>query len=196
MKFRIFLLTLANIIAILILLYILEFAGVINYYSRIKKTVNSVVLGKKIMRSEDMNLVEKMEINKAVESLYMKQSDLSKKEKDLDEREKKIVTGEEEVNNEKKMIEKKKQKMKEDEQLKTEYKVKVQDLANKYYNMPPDKSVERIVELKDDILILDIFKEMDAIAAGKGQNSIVPYLYSLMDKETAARLLRKSTVSE
>ena len=50
--------------------------------------------------------------------------------------------------------------------------------------------------LKDDILILKVLVAMDAYADSVGKGRMVSYLYSLIPKDDAARLMRKSTITE
>ena len=60
-----------------------------------------------------------------------------------------------------------------------------------YYNgMPPEKAVERMLELEDQDLI-DILRTAEQLAQEAGQTSIVAYWISLMPPERAAVVNRK-----
>ena len=201
MKFRLFVLIFANIVGLVVIAYFLEIFGISNVYSKIKNssglggTQASYAENNSDVRSGDLEILEEAEKNKLIESFRIKEIELSRKETSLSnlavELEKKQGNLEIEKNN----IEKQKKRIEKERLEKITYQKKVENLAKIYYNMPTKNAMERILELKDDLLILDVLKEMDAYAIKKEQQSVVPFIYSLMPKEDASRLLKKSTVS-
>ena len=197
MKLKVFLLILANLAAAMIVLFFLDVFGIYNGYGKMNAFLGKTFSKSKgIGRSEDISLIEREEQNKLVESFSIREADLKKTEADLKAREDNLLKDAAALKQEKENLEKQKKKIQSDKAEKVAYEKKVQDLSERFYNMPPEKSVERILALGDDLLVLDTLKAMDAIAASKSQTSVVPYLYSLMPPADAARLLRLSTVSE
>jgi flagellar protein FlbB len=72
------------------------------------------------------------------------------------------------------------------------YRENIKTQAGYFTNMPPAAAVERIAQL-DDLLAIDILREIDATAEEEGRISVVPFLLSIMDPEKAATLQRKMT---
>ena len=72
------------------------------------------------------------------------------------------------------------------------YKENIRTQAGYLTNMPPAAAVERIAKL-DDLLAIDILREIDATAEEEGRISVVPFFLSLMDPDKAATLQRKMT---
>ncbi len=181
----------------MIVLFFLDLFGVYHGYGKMNAFVGKY-LGKSkgIGRSEDITLIEREEQSKLIESFSIREADLKKTESDLKAREDNLLKDAAALKQERENLEKQKKKIKADQSEKVAYEKKVQELSERFFNMPPEKSVERILALGDDLLVLDTLKAMDGIAAARNQTSVVPYLYSLMPPADAARLLRLSTVSE
>ncbi len=72
------------------------------------------------------------------------------------------------------------------------YKENIKRQAGYLTNMPPPAAVERISKL-DDLLAIDILRQIDKEAEEEGKVSVVPYFLSLMDPDKAATLQRKMT---
>ncbi len=72
------------------------------------------------------------------------------------------------------------------------YKENIKTQAGYLINMPPPAAVERISKL-DDLLAIDILRQIDKEAEEEGKVSVVPYFLSLMDPDKAATLQRKMT---
>jgi len=194
MKFRAVVLVFANIVAVIILLYFLELFGIYSAYSSLKDRLPGKVRQAAVMRIDDPALIEKEEQAKMIESLQMKETDLAAWEADLKIREEAVLKDAGKTAEEKQQIIEMRKAFELEKQQRESYQEKVRKLADQYSGMPPDKSAVIILGLKDDLLILDVLKGMDQIAASKGQSSIVPFLLTLMPPEDAARLQRKSTV--
>ncbi|MBN8218663.1 MAG: hypothetical protein J0L75_18630 [Spirochaetes bacterium] len=196
MRGRIFLLILANLLAVFIVLFFLDWFDIWNGYTRLLASVGKVAFRSSIVRSEDVSLLEREEQAKLMESFNIREADLKKYESSLKSREDDLTKKSAALVGERESLEAQKKKIAGDKATTVAYDKKVAELSDRLYNMPPDKAVERLLELKDDLLILDVLKGIDAVAASKSQASVVPYLYSLMPKEDAARLLRLSTINE
>lgn len=72
------------------------------------------------------------------------------------------------------------------------YMENVRQQAQYLISMPPEAAVERLSEL-DDLLIIDIFRQIDQLAEETGQLSMVPVYLGMMDPEKAASVQRKMT---
>jgi len=197
LKAKIFLLTTANILAVIIILFFLDYFGVSDLYSTISNSISGLFTAAKTERSdESIKLLERDELEKVYESFRMREADLQEKATNLNTLAEKLAKEKTMLEQEKKSLENTRESF---EQSKKDHRSREQmvlNLANKFANMPPEKAVERILELDNDVLILDVMDGIDEVMAEKGQNSIVPYLYSLMPKEDASRLMKKSTVTD
>lgn len=196
MKGRVFLLVVANLVAIFIVVFFLDYFDIWNGYTRMMKGMGRYALRTELSRVEDLSLLEREEQAKLMESFNLREADIKKAESGVKNREDDLTRREASLAQERENLENLRKKMSGDKAEKATYEKKVADLADRLYNMPPEKAVERLLELKDDLLILDVLKAIDAVATSKSQASVVPYLYSLMPKEDAARLLRLSTINE
>jgi len=198
MKMKVFLLLLANVFAALVLLYFLDMFGVSSLYSDLKKQV--VPLGgpvaKTVSSDEDPWLIEKQEQQKLMESFDLREVDLKEKEKELEEKKTEIIEETAKLASARQKLADQKKEFERQKNEQSSYEQEVKKLAVKYNGMPPESSVAMIVKLGDDLLILDVLEQMDVYAEEQGRSSMVPYLYTLMEPETAARLQRKSTVSK
>lgn len=149
----------------------------------------------KALQERELELIKEIENEKILEAIKEQQKLLEEKEKILAERENSIqaltTALEEEKNNFLRVQELAQQSEKE----KANYQQKVNELAGTFIAMPPEKAVERILALEDDLLIIDIMKSIDSKAIEEGQISIAPYYYSLMKEKDASRILKKSTVT-
>jgi hypothetical protein len=190
-------LVVANLCAAIILMFFLDFFGVYSGYSKISNFLSkSLPKGHGASRDADLSLIEREEQNKLIESFSMREADLKGYEDKLKSREDNLIKDESKIKQERQNLEAQKKKLAANASDKNAYSKKVQDLADRFYNMPPEKAVERILVLGDDLLILDTLKAIDAISVTKGTASVVPYLYSLMPAADASRLLRLSTAGE
>lgn len=200
MNLRTAVLVLANFLGVIVILYFLDFFGVTNLYNTIKtrsflKTQEEVIAQDGFTRSIDKDYIEEAERNKMLESFRIREIEIAKKEMSLSNLQRDLQREKEEMETEKENFQKQREKIKRELENKESYEKKIENLSLVYYNMPPENAVERILELKDDLLIIDVLKEMDRYASTQNKQSIVPFLYSLMPKEDASRLLKKSTVS-
>lgn len=196
MRIRILLYTLANILAIVLALYILDVINVYKGFSQALGVFRSEPEIERPLEQNDINLLRQAETAKVLESFDIREADLEKKEIEITEKAEAVEKDLQVLSEEQKRLQAQKEQEEREKAAAEAYALKVRNLADRFYNMPPDKSSERLLELKDDLLILDTLEEMDAIAAERGQASIVPYIYSIMPAEDASRLLKKSTVSE
>jgi len=141
---------------------------------------------------EDPQLLEKELLNKRLEALSKREKELVLKEKQLNEREQKIKQIEDKLKEESQGLEEEKKLLSEKLHEYDNYKENIKKQAEYFTNMPPKAAVERLSKM-DDLLVIDILRQIDKNAEEKGSSSIVPYLLSLMDPQKAATIQRKMT---
>ena len=141
---------------------------------------------------EDPMLLEKELINKRAEALAEKEKMLKLKEKELESREKQIKQLEEKLKEESKGLEREKKLLSEKLHEYDNYRENIKKQAEYFTNMPPKAAVERLSKM-DDLLVIDILRQIDKNAEEQGKASVVPYFLSLMNPDKAAEIQRKMT---
>ena len=142
--------------------------------------------------AEDPQLLEKEILNKRFEALSQKEKELELKEKQISEKEQQIKQIEDKLKEESQGLEKEKKLLSEKLHEYDNYKENIKKQAEYFTDMPPKAAVERLSKM-DDLLVIDILRQIDKNAEEQGKVSIVPYLLSLMDPEKAATIQRKMT---
>jgi flagellar protein FlbB len=121
-----------------------------------------------------------------IRDLEMFSEELEQRENLLNEREAKL-------NEEAKRLEEQEKVLSEEKRQYDNYRDNIATQAEYFVGMPPRKAVERLQEM-DDLLVIDILREIDHRAEETGSQSIVPYFLSLMEPpEKAAAIQRKMT---
>jgi hypothetical protein len=199
MKLQVFVLSLFNLVIFIVLLYMFDVFGVVDYYTLMRSRIEPNLPGfiTKIYnkpRINDASALTQDDLKKMRESFILREKDISSQEQML-------ITRAVELNTEQETLQQDKDNLllawsnyqaKIDER--SNYQAVLADLAGKLGSMPPQNSVALINELAaggSDELVIDVLLEMDAIAAQAGGNSITSFLISLLDPAVAARLLEK-----
>ena len=196
MRIKIITLLLTNALAVVVILYFIDYLGISDIYSKAREKL----IGERSQPIEvdttvkALTLIEKEEEKKLLESFNIRETELQGWEATLKQNEEDLKAKELELKQERQRLKLQRQKLAAEEDKKEAYDVKVQKLAEKFFNIPPEKAVERILALEDDLLILDILKAMDEYSLRTAQPNIVPYLFSLMPPEDSARLDKKYTL--
>ncbi len=165
----------------------LDYIGMFNFHSlvnRYMKEPESVMTAS----GDEPSLIMREEFEKEKDRLQERIEKLDRREALISEKEKELETEEEKLEEIKKGIELEKKKFQEEKERYSGYQKNVQVLAEKMANMPPEQSVEIMVQWEDP-LIIDVLRQMDQNAAEAGQASITPYLITLMPKEKASRIM-------
>ncbi len=169
-------------IYLLDLLQIIDYRQIINQVPFIRQTY--------AVKIEDPYLLEKVELEKKWQTLDERIRNFDEEKKKLEEESRKIAIDKENVAREKEDVKNMIDNFEKEKAEKESYDKRVDQVALQIENMPPQASV-KILEKQDDLMIIDIFKRMDAHAQETGRKSQVPYLLSLMDPEQSARVQRK-----
>ena len=137
-----------------------------------------------LLEEEFLNKREEMLLAKNRE-LELEKQEVEKKKLELQEIEAKLTEEASRLEEEKKVLS---EKLREYDN----YNENIKKQAGYFTNMPPAAAVERIAKL-EDLLAIDILRQIDAAAEEEGRVSVVPFFLSLMDPEKAATLQRKMT---
>ena len=193
---RLILLIFFNLLLIGLMLYLLDIYNFTNVYSTLKESIfgNSQDTSS-LYSTEEIKLLEIEEHKKIMDAFKIREIELNKKEKAYKEKVKELERQEKQLLNDNKSLSEKKKKWLKEKTKDKEYKKQVEELATTFLNMPPQKAVERLIAIEDDLLIISILKEIEILCIKEERISIVPYLYSLMPKDDAARLFKKSTIT-
>ena len=141
---------------------------------------------------DDEFLLERASIEKTEQRLVDVERDLEKRERELEDQKLLLSEQEAKLSEEAKRLEEQEKVLSEAQRQYDNYKDNVRKQAEYFVSMPPQEAVERLQKL-EDLLIVDILREMDRNAEEAGTQSIVPYFLSLMDAERAASVQRKMT---
>ncbi|MEK6796791.1 MAG: hypothetical protein AABZ39_18590 [Spirochaetota bacterium] len=192
---RIATLLLANVVAVIVLFYVLDVFGLVSYYSVISgQFYRSMPFVPQKKRIEDVALLEKEELAKMRSMFLDRERDLVAKETKLRDKERDLTSREDDINEGKTQLAVAWQALTNQKQKDFEYTKIVKDMATKWKEMPPERTAAILQEHAkngEDQLILDILLEMDKQARDEGGQSITPYLFSLLPPELSARLLEK-----
>jgi flagellar protein FlbB len=142
--------------------------------------------------AEDPLLMERAFIEKREDMLSERERALNLSLQELEARELALKENEAKLREESASIEEEKKVLSEKRREYDNYRENIQRQALYFTGMPPAAAVERLTRL-DDLLAIDILRQIDQTAADEGRQSIVPYFLSLMDPERAATLQRKMT---
>ncbi len=166
----------------------LDYIGIINisgYFSGLKGEPELSMNAS----DDEPSLIEKEEFEKEKEKLLERVEDLDKREAILAEREKSIESDKDKLEQVKNGLQLEQKKIEDERKKDAGYRKNVMVLANKLANMPPEKSVEIMVNW-DEPLIIDVLRQMDADSEAAGKMSITAYLLTLFpNKEQASRIM-------
>ena len=191
---KVFFLLLLLIVIVLGGIYWFDHLGLINY----KKVIGPFeqYLPSFMQRGEevvdDPHLLERELISKREEVLTARYDELVTMVSDLEQKELELKEIEAKLTEETKRLEEEKKVLSEKLSEYDNYRENIAKQAEYFTSMPPDAAVERLAQL-DDLLVIDILRQIDRTAEDEGRLSVVPYLLSLMDPTKAAVIQRKMT---
>jgi flagellar protein FlbB len=133
--------------------------------------------------------MEREEFEKEKQKLAERIEDLDKREALIAEREKDQQAQREKFDEMRKGLDLEKKKFDQERTMYSGYKKNVLVLANKIVNMPPESSVNIMLNWEDP-LIIDVLRQIDADAQEAGRVSITPYLLQIMSEKRADRASR------
>jgi len=157
------------------------------------KTIKSISFKKKVKQSEDPYLLEREELGKFEEKLFLKEEQIVNREKEITAKEVESNKKLESLIEKEKELEKKEKLITNKELQYQDKKKNIREQAVKIYNMPPNDSV-KLLEKQTESDIVDILREIDTYSEELGRQSLSPYLLKLLgdtNKDKAANVLRK-----
>ena len=185
---KIIMAVLLNLFLGAVLLYVLDMTGAVTFES----IMTSLGLSEgEAIKIEDRFLLEREELNKQWLVLSLKEKDYGEKLHQLTTNDQRLKDKENQLKGLEKQLREREKKASEAEMEKIKRSERVRIVADQLMNMPPKDAVPRLEAQTDDLLVIDILRAMDAVAADQGKRSIVPYLLSLMKGERAAAIQRK-----
>jgi flagellar protein FlbB len=175
-------------------IYWFDYLGLINYKRMIGPYEKYLPAFLKRGESaiDDPLLLEKEVLVKREEILLVKTNELELRENELEERELTLKEREAKLMEDLESLEEEKKVLSEKLREYDNYRENILIQAEYFTNMPPAAAVERLSRL-DDLLAIDILRQIDKNADEEGRISVVPYYLSLMDPEKAATIQRKMT---
>ena len=191
---KIFFLLLLLIVIVLGGIYWFDHLGLLNY----RKVIGPLeqYLPAFMQRGEvvgdDPYLLERELLGKREEVLIARYDELETMMSDLEQKELELNEIEAKLTEEMKRLEEEKKVLSEKLNEYDNYRENIAKQAEYFTSMPPDAAVERLAKL-DDLLVIDILRQIDHTAEEEGRLSVVPYFLSLMDPTKAAVIQRKMT---
>ena len=140
-------------------------------------------------KDDEPSLVEREEFEKEKQKLAERIENLDKREALITEKEKELDSQKEKMEETRKGLDLEKKKFDQEKSRYSGYKQNVKVLANKMVNMPPENSVDIMLNWEDP-LIIDVLRQIDADAQDAGRASITPYLIQIMSQKKAERASR------
>jgi len=142
--------------------------------------------------TENQLLLDKEFIRKQQEIMDERERELALARSDLETRDLALKELEAKLGEEAKRLEEENKVLSEKRGAYDNYKDNVRRQAQYFTNMPPKEAVERL-SLLDELLAIDILRQIDRNAEEQGRVSIVPFFLSRMDPAKAASIQRKMT---
>jgi flagellar protein FlbB len=138
---------------------------------------------------DEPSLIEKEEFGKEKEKLLERIEELDKREALIAEKERAIEGEKEKLEQIKSGLNIEQKKLDSERNKDAGYRKNVMVLADKMANMPPEESVQIMVNW-DEPLIIDVLRQMDADSEAAGRMSITAYLLTKFpNKEQASRIM-------
>lgn len=144
-------------------------------------------------KDDEPSLLKWEELRKAQEKLEKDQEAFAVEKLRLDELQKSLQKTEEKLNEREKGLDLERKKFQDERKQYASYQKNIEDLAGKIGNMPPEGAI-KIMNNWDDLLVIDVLRRMDRIAARDGKQSITSYLLFLIqqqDPNRAGNIMRK-----
>ncbi len=164
----------------------LDYIGLIDLQEQREKYMPTTVQRSIDAKDDEPSLLKWEELRKAQEKLSKDQETFSLEQIKLKELDKTLKSKEEKLGELEKGLVLERKKFESDKQQYASYQKNISDLAGKIGNMPPEGAV-KIMNSWNDLLIIDVLRRMDYVAADEGKQSITSYLIYLIQQENPER---------
>lgn len=168
-------------------LFWLDYIGMVDmgpYLSRFRSEPESVLTAP----GDEPSLVEREEFEKQRARLQERIEDIDRREAMLTEKEKNLSGEDEKLRDMKHGLDIEKKKFQSEKTRHSGYIKNIKDLATKIISMPPEESV-KIMEKWEDVLVIDVLRQIDEDAREQGKMSMSSYLITLLPKDKASRVM-------
>jgi len=168
-------------------LFWLDYIGMVDmgpYLSRFRSEPGSVLTAP----GDEPSLVEREEFEKQKARLQERVEDIDRREAMLTEKEKNLSGEDEKLRDMKHGLDIEKKKFQSEKTRHSGYMKNIKDLATKIISMPPEESV-KIMEKWEDVLVIDVLRQIDEDAREQGKMSMSSYLITLLPKDKASRIM-------
>ena len=173
-----------------IIVYFLDIAGIIDVQKDIPLLAGDYENPKVLDDLEYPTEVDKLKIEKEREKLIEQEEQLAIREIQLKEKEDDLEHKMQEIKEIRKGIQEERKRLIFLANDIQDRKKKVQDIANKVRNMPPQRAVEMMRNWKH-FDIIEVIRQIDVDSEREGLPTITPYLLSLFEPEERAEITRK-----
>ncbi len=133
-------------------------------------------------RIEDPNLLEREELAKHWAILNLREQLYQKRLLEIEKKDRNATAKFEQVEQQRRKVEERIKALKEKRLTEESRKKNIKDLASKYANMRPQDAVKIMLNL-DNVIVIDVLKQMDRDAVEQGKQTLTPYLLSLMSQK-------------
>jgi hypothetical protein len=166
----------------------MDYIGLIDVSSYISRFRGEPVLVTDA-KDDEPSLMEREEFEKEKQKFSERIEDLDKREALIAEKEKEIDALKEKTDEARKGLDLEKKKLEQEKTRYSGYKKNVKVLAVKMISMPPDNSVDIMLNWEDP-LIIDVLRQIDLDAQEAGRMSVSSYLLQKMSEKKAERASR------
>lgn len=176
------------------LFYLLDLFSIFNLYSAYRQLTEQKEISQVEISLNELEELEQERYKKMIESFEERELQISNSKFNLKEQEEKLKQKNFDLELARKKLESEINQLKKQKEEESQYQKKINNIATAFSSMEPQRVVERIEEMKDNRMIIDILNSMNKLAASQDKKSIVPFLLSLMDKKKSAEILELSTL--
>jgi len=177
-----------NIIFIILLLAVLHLFKIVDFTALFKYIpfIGSKSKFTPGQRIEDPNLLEREELMKHWQILSLREQLYQQRLIEITKRDREATARFEQVEQQRRELEERTRALQERRISEESRQQNIKYLANKFANMPPKDTVNVMINM-DNVIVIDVLKQMDKDATENGVQSIVPYLITLMSQKDAAK---------
>ena len=169
-----------------------DYLGLLNVKEILAPATRMVGISspEKLENEDDILLLERERLSKREESLTLQQEALKTQGEQLEKMEIELAQKLEMLEEKEKALAEQEKSFNERVKQYENKKANLRQSAEYFTGMPPQRAVERLLEMEDQDII-DILRTTEEIAGETGESSVVAFWLSLMPSDRAAQLSRK-----
>lgn len=169
-----------------------DYLGLLNVKEAFAPATKLVGLSspEKLENEDDILLLERERLAKREEALKLNRESLDAGQAELEKMELEVQQKMEMLDEKEKALAEREKSLNERVKQYENKKANLRQSAEYFNGMPPQKAVDRLLEMEDQDII-DILRTSEEMARESGESSVVAYWLSLMPSDRAAQLSRK-----